>query len=308
MMVMVVRVAPAPDVPAEHGGSDGDDEDTRREREPRVEVLGEHPGRQPERHEPEREHARGVRDRDGEPEQHRVGRRAAGADEIRGHHALAVARRQRVQRAPSGGGEQQQHEHTATGGGVRQQRGEARVGSVRRRGPQPLAGGARRGHRAAAGSHRQGRLAHVGRAGEQRLRIAAQAVGQVLGGRRGPHRGPRAGAHDDRPPADADRRRPRRAGRPARHRPRAPAGRARCASCAARPDRDGRRACPGPRRADRPGARRPRGARGDPRSCAPPRAAAHASARGPGTSGSRLGRGSTSPARRRARRARRRAG
>ena len=76
--------------------------------QPRVEVLGEHVGRQRERHRPEGEDADRVRDRHGQPERDGVARGAARADEVGGDHRLAVAGRQRVHRAPSEGREQEQ--------------------------------------------------------------------------------------------------------------------------------------------------------------------------------------------------------
>ena len=56
----------APPAPTRYDHQPGD------EREPRVEVLGQHVLRQRERHEPEREHADRVRDRDRRAEHERV--------------------------------------------------------------------------------------------------------------------------------------------------------------------------------------------------------------------------------------------
>ena len=51
--------------------------------------------------------------------------RAARADQVGGDHRLAVAGRQRVQRAPAEGGEEQEHQHALARRGVLEQAGEA---------------------------------------------------------------------------------------------------------------------------------------------------------------------------------------
>ena len=81
----------------------------------------------------EREHADGVRDRHGGAERHGVPRRPARADQVRGHHRLAVARRERVQRAPGERGQQQQDEHALARRGGAERARERRRRRARRR-------------------------------------------------------------------------------------------------------------------------------------------------------------------------------
>ena len=131
-------------------------------------------------------------------------RGAARADEVGGHHRLAVAGRERVHRAPAERGEQQQEQHALAGGGVGEHAGEA----VARRGLAPSRGRVAprrraRPTRAVAGRDREARARRSARARQQVLRVAAQAAGRVVGGHARAHGGPAARARDDRPPADA---------------------------------------------------------------------------------------------------------
>src|SRR5436305_2316520 len=101
MMVVAVtvypRVAPAR---AEDRDADRDDEQPRREVQPRVELIGHDELRQREGHEAERKDAGGVRRGDDQPEQRRMPRRATAADEVRGDDRLAVAGRERMRGSP----------------------------------------------------------------------------------------------------------------------------------------------------------------------------------------------------------------
>ena len=130
-------------------------------------------------------------ERDGIP------RAAARADEVRRDHALAVAGRERVHRAPAERGEQQEHEHAVAV--------EQRLEAVRRAAARRHRGAARPGHRAVAGRHPQRRLAHVGRRAEQRLGVDGEIARRVVDGRRRAHRGAAPGHGADRAPADAAR-------------------------------------------------------------------------------------------------------
>ena len=55
IVVMAVRVMSRAHARAQHGDADDHDEQSRGQIEPRVELLGEHVGRERERHQPERE-------------------------------------------------------------------------------------------------------------------------------------------------------------------------------------------------------------------------------------------------------------
>ena len=102
MRVRVRTAVPAAAAQAldEDGETDTDDEQTRDERQPRIEGVGNDELGQHERDETEREHAGGMRDCDGGAEQHGVARTALRADEVAGDERLAVTRRQCVHGAP----------------------------------------------------------------------------------------------------------------------------------------------------------------------------------------------------------------
>src|SRR5206468_7493883 len=106
-------------------------------------------------------------------------------------HRLAVTRRQRVERAPAEGGEQQQGEHALAGGRVGEDGGEAVAARVR--GGDLLALRLRRRERSAAGLDAEARVAPVERAAQQIRWIAGQAVGRVPGRRVRADRGATAG-------------------------------------------------------------------------------------------------------------------
>ena len=88
-------------------------------------------------------------------------------DQRRGDHRLAVAGRERVQRAPAAGGQEEQDEHAAARGRVGEERGEPGVAAARARGRPARAGG---DEGAVPGATR--RRARSARRLEQRLRIA----------------------------------------------------------------------------------------------------------------------------------------
>ena len=114
----------------EHGRADADDHQPGGEVEPRIEPVGDDPLREQERHAAEREHAGGVgRGRD-QPEQRRVPRRAARADDVGGDDRLAVPGRERVRRAP----EEREHERDEHDERAEMARGRR---ARRSRGPRP---------------------------------------------------------------------------------------------------------------------------------------------------------------------------
>ena len=150
---------------------------------------------------PEREHAGGVRDGDDAAERDGVARRPARADEVRGDHRLAVAGRERVQRAPA---ERQRRSRSSAPWPAAASENASVSGSPPR--PSPDATGAAsdaaRVERAVAGRDPQRRGAHVGRAREPVRGIAAQAARRVRRGDVGDDRGPLPRLRDDRLPAD----------------------------------------------------------------------------------------------------------
>ena len=204
IVIVIVRLpATRAQVPAQHPGADQHHEQPGGEREPRVQVLRQDPRRQPERHEPEREDARRVRDRHRQPQHHRVGGRAARAHEVGRDHALPVTGRERVQRAPPGRGQQEQHEHAATGGGVGEELGEAVLRAPLRRRLKAAAVRPRRDDRPVAGSDGERCAALVRRTGQQRLRVLPQPVRGIVGGDGRSHGRPATGTHHDRAPSHA---------------------------------------------------------------------------------------------------------
>ncbi len=202
--MMVVRV-PGPrasDASAQDGDPDEQHEQARGQVQPRVELLGQHVGRQRERHQPEGEDADRVGHGDDRPERHRVARRSPRPDEVGGDHRLAVSRRERVQRAPPERGQQQEDEDPLAGGGVgegaAQPLGDRAAGPVR---GAVLAVGRRHGPQ--AGADRQAGHPAVGRLVEQVAGVGAQAAGRVGRRHARAHGRALARADDHRPPADA---------------------------------------------------------------------------------------------------------
>ena len=109
--VALVNTAARTEPLAQDGRADEDDEQPRDEREPRVELLGNDERRQAEGHEPEREDARRVRDRDGAAEHEGMTRRSLRSDEVRGDHRFPVSRRERVRSAPERRDQKREEEH-----------------------------------------------------------------------------------------------------------------------------------------------------------------------------------------------------
>ncbi len=131
-----------------------------------------------------------------------MSRLALRPDQVGGDHRLAVAGRERVQRAPAEGREQQDEQHALAGRRLLEERGEA-VAPGAAGGHLAGALGAWRRQRAATGCHRERCLAAVERAVQQILRVAAQAVGGIPARRLGAHRGVLTGRGHDRLPAHA---------------------------------------------------------------------------------------------------------
>ena len=96
---------------AKYGRSDQDDEQSRDERKPRVELLRDDEGGQAECHESECEHAGGMRDRDRSTEEERVARRPLRAHEVRRDHRLPVAGREGMRGAPERSDQEGHEEH-----------------------------------------------------------------------------------------------------------------------------------------------------------------------------------------------------
>ena len=105
-----------------------DDEQPRDEVQPRVEPVGHDELRERERHEAEGEDADRVRHRHDQPEQRRVPRRAALADEVGGDDRLAVPGRERVRRAPEERGRERGEDHEQAQVRPADERREAGVG------------------------------------------------------------------------------------------------------------------------------------------------------------------------------------
>ena len=102
VIVMVVRAA-ARSRREQHRGADADDEQTRDERQPRIERLGDDEPGEEQRDETEREDAGRVGHGHDRAEEHGVAGPALRPDEIAGDDRLAVSRRERVRGAPEGG-------------------------------------------------------------------------------------------------------------------------------------------------------------------------------------------------------------
>ena len=211
VVAVVVRVPDRAEARAQHRGADADDEQAGREREPRVQLLGQDPRRQRERDHPEREHAGRVGDGHGRAEQRprraccRACRRGTRRPSpCRGRARARAARPSRTRRAAAARARRRRR-------AGRRSRSAARV--RRRRGPRPSAGG-----RASPSPGRdvEARRALVARAREQVLGVAPQPAGRVGGRRVGAHVGARARARLHGDPADAAGERRRRAARPTR--------------------------------------------------------------------------------------------
>ena len=150
------------------------------QRQPRVEVLGQHVLGQPQGHEPEREHPDRVRDGDGRRRARPRGAACLGCrpgtpppSPCRGRATARGARPSRTPRAAAA-------EHALAGGRVLEQAGEAVARRACGRDPPPSALGAT--SVPSAGPTRKPGLAPVERAVEQVLRIAPQPVGGVAAG------------------------------------------------------------------------------------------------------------------------------
>ena len=203
VVLMLMRRRPRATHPAAHDRRPHPEhQQPRDEVQPRIELLGQHIGRQRERHRPEREDADRVGDRHRGPEGHGMARGAARADEIGGHHRLAVPGRERVHGAPSEGGQQEQQQDALPGGRALEDRAEAvaRPAVGRRR---PAAVAARRGDGPAAGAHPQMGDGAIGGAREQRGRVHAQAAGGIGARHVAAHGGAATGLDEDGAPADA---------------------------------------------------------------------------------------------------------
>ncbi len=111
MMVMVVAKGGQTQEPLpQDGQTQHGDEETRGQTQPRIELLRQDRARREEDDQPQRDHPRGVRDGDGQPEEERVAGRAPAADQIGADHGLAVSGGERVHRAPSRRGEEGQEQ------------------------------------------------------------------------------------------------------------------------------------------------------------------------------------------------------
>jgi hypothetical protein len=126
----------------------------------------------------------------------------AGADQIGRDHRLAVAGRQRMERAPAEGGEQEEQQDAVARGRALEDRGEAIAAAALARRLRATAHPRCR-DRASPRPHAEVRDGAVGRARQQRRRVAAQALGGVVGGDVAAHRGAATGRGDDGLPADA---------------------------------------------------------------------------------------------------------
>ena len=198
VLVVVVAVAVVVAVGArvasareQHGCADADDEQARREVDPRVEPVGDDPLRERERHAAECEHPEGVRRGGDQPQKCRVRGRPARADEVRRDDRLPVAGGERVRRAPEDG-ERKRREHDERAQvTAADQRREARVRDPVRRGERAAR---EQGRRGVASRRQRGRdVRDVERAAQQVLRVCTQLVGGRAGLR----------ADDDLLPSDA---------------------------------------------------------------------------------------------------------
>ena len=185
------RVQPLPRATSQDGDADQHDRDARDEVQPRVEAVGDDPLRQQQGHQPEREDADRVRDRDDRAERRRVASRASPPDQVGGHDRLAVARGERVGGAPEEccreRHEDRQHAEVAAADEAR----EAGVGDAV--GCLELAAARQLRNRIVRRGDARGRRRHVERALQEALRIGVQLVRRAVGRR----------ADDDLLPPDA---------------------------------------------------------------------------------------------------------
>ena len=202
MVVVVVVAACVARAPEEDTGPDADDEHPRDERQPGIELLRDDDGREPERHETQREHARRVGDRDRGPEREGVPRPAAGADEVAGDERLPVPGREGVRGTPERRHEQGEQDDPERRVVAPDEPREpvARV-AWRRRPVEQRRGSGRR-----PGDETRRRRPDRERRAKEVARIRAQLVraARRRDGRRDEAR-PVAGTHGDLPPADAAR-------------------------------------------------------------------------------------------------------
>ena len=113
---------------AQHADPDSDDEERGDQVHPRVELLGNDELGERERDQPEREDADRVRDRHDPAQVQRVAGGTTGSDEIRGDDRLAVARAERVGRAPEHREEQRDDDDAGAQVLLRDQAGETALG------------------------------------------------------------------------------------------------------------------------------------------------------------------------------------
>ena len=144
-LVVVVMVVVCAWLAAQDADADGDHEQAGGEVQVGEEVLGQDVLGERERHEAEREDARRVGGGDDPAERDGVARPPAGADEVGGDHRLAVAGRERVDRAPAEGGDEQDDQQLIAG----EDAGEAGVDVERRGAGSPTGCRARRSGRCA---------------------------------------------------------------------------------------------------------------------------------------------------------------
>ena len=198
---------------------------------------------------PSAEDAERVRDRHGQPEQDGVPRRAALADEVGGDDRLAVARAERVRRAPEERDRERDQDHADAQVVLRDQAGEAAVGD--RPDADALVEHAardqrrRRRRRRCPGASCAVRLGDVERALEQVLRVGRGARGRSSSWARSSRSRARPSRTGRRSPSSRSGRRSCGRGRRARRRASSGGrGRAapRAASCAGPPGPAGRRA------------------------------------------------------------------
>ena len=123
--------------------ADADDQEPREDAQPRVELLGEDVLGGGQGDQAEREHGDRVGRGHRQPEDRRVPRGAAGADQVSGDHRLAVAGRERVQRPPAECRREQEHDQQAVRVAAGEGVGEPVEGAIgRSRSPPERPGGA----------------------------------------------------------------------------------------------------------------------------------------------------------------------
>ena len=183
----------------QHRGPDADDEQTRGERQPRIERLGDDEPRKKQRDETEREDAGRVRHRHDRAKKHGVAGPALRPDEIPSHDRLAVPRGERVCGAPEGGEPEREQDRAQREVAAGDERLEA-AALVRGGGGRVERG---RGTGAATEREARRRRRHVERRAEELPRIRAQLVARALGRDAGAvELRAVARSHDDLAPAD----------------------------------------------------------------------------------------------------------